>query len=266
MLKDTLNSVLDNIKERTTNPFLGTLLVVWTIRNWNLVYAIFTFNGNSNLHSRLSYIQQHFRHQSFFCNMLISILITMAVLVSTYLFLALSRLLTDSYDKIVLPWIAKITDKSSVVLKTEYLALQDVVKQLEGRLEEERLIKVTAQNERDNSDKRLIEALTMSEKSRTIENPDDKDMDKALHQRLLRIVKRIDDWGIEQYQQFIDLILDGNSFGTENSFVEMISVLKREGFIYMSENRDPYRTYSLTKDGEALLAYTNELAEARGKN
>jgi len=155
MFKDTLNSMLDNIKERTTNPFLGTLLVVWIIRNWTLVYGLFNFDKEFTLDKKLKYIADHYQSQAFVPNLLIVVAITFLVLVSTYCMLTLGRLITDTYDKFVLPYLSKITDKSSIVLKTEYKALEEVVKQLEIRLEEERLAKVGAQTERDRVDKAL---------------------------------------------------------------------------------------------------------------
>ena len=159
MVKDTLNSMLDNIKERTTNPFLGTLLVVWIIRNWTLVYGLFNFDKGFTLDKKLKYIADHYQSQAFVPNLLIVVAITFLVLVSTYCMLTLGRLITDTYDKFVLPYLSKITDKSSIVLKTEYKTLEEVVKQLEIRLEEERLAKVGAQTERDRVDKALS-ALT----------------------------------------------------------------------------------------------------------
>lgn len=267
MVKDTLNSMLDNIKERTTNPFLGTLIIIWTIRNWNLVYAIFTFNKNSNLHSRLTYIQQYFNHQSFLWNMFITVLITIGVLIATYTFLALSRLMTDSYEKLLLPQISKITDKSSIVAKSEYVALQEVIVKLELRLEEERLGKVAAQGERDNSDRKLLEALSrppvteneMKTNSDIIRGESDND----LNERILRVEKKLDDWGVNDYNNLIDLILDGSSFGSGNAYNKILSFLKREGFVKMSGMRDDYKTYSMTSDGEALIKYTNAVIDSR---
>jgi hypothetical protein len=169
MVKDTLNSMLDNIKERTTNPFLGTLLVVWIIRNWTLVYGLFNFDKEFTLDKKLRYIADHYQSQAFVPNLLIVVSITFLVLVSTYCMLTLGRLITDTYDKFVLPYLAKITDKSSIVLKTKYNALEEVVKQLEIRLEEERLAKVGAQAERDRVDKALS-ALTKSNESERLDD------------------------------------------------------------------------------------------------
>ena len=46
MIKDFLVSFKDNFKEKTRNPFLGTYLIVWLIRNWELIYTLFNFDQN----------------------------------------------------------------------------------------------------------------------------------------------------------------------------------------------------------------------------
>jgi len=128
MVKDTLNSMLENIKERTTNPFLGTLIVVWVIKNWTLVYSLLYFDSAFKLKDRLNYISHYFSDHSFIWNMMYVILITLAVLILTYILLSISRLVTDTQERIIVPMISKWTDKSSVVLKTEYVKLQEVIK------------------------------------------------------------------------------------------------------------------------------------------
>lgn len=160
MVKDTLNSIFDNLKERTTNPFLGTLAVVWTIKNWKLVYSLLYFDGNFKLKDRLDYITEYFSQHSFVSNMLGVISITLGLLVVTYFLLTLSRLLTDSYERIVIPWISKVTDKSTIVLKSDYSKILEEVKRLELRLEEERQARFTVQTERDSAEQKLIERRT----------------------------------------------------------------------------------------------------------
>ena len=157
MISDSLSSIFDNIKERTTNPFLGTLIVVWTIKNWKLVYSLFYFDSSLKLDDRLDKITDHFKDQSFLLNMSSVILITLVVLILTYLLLSISRYVTDIYERMVIPKISKWTDKSSVVLKSDYILLEEGIKQLRLRLEEERLAKVAAQSERDQIDTKLTE-------------------------------------------------------------------------------------------------------------
>lgn len=247
MIKDSLNSILDNIKERTTNPFLGTLVVVWIIRNWALVYALFTFNSNSNLHSRLTYIKQHFEHQSFFLNMLIVVAITIVVLIFTYILLIISRFITDFYDKIAIPFISEITDKSSVVLKVEYVALQDVIKKLELRLEEERLAKITAQNERDQADKKLIETVPTTIASIPAE-------DNSGFERIRKELIEMDE--ADNMNLTIEYIQNGNGVKINDTIVRK---LLREDLINRTKETfgSGYGGYTFTTEGKKFVRYWN---------
>lgn len=155
MVKDIFDSFKDNIKERTTNPFLGTLIIVWILNNWKLVYSLLYFDSKFTLTERLLYITNYFQHTSFIANMLFSIFVTIGVLIITYILLGVSRVIANLYHKILIPWIYYITDKSSIVEKSEYNTLLERIKLLEERLEIERLAKVSAQNERDQSDQKL---------------------------------------------------------------------------------------------------------------
>ncbi|GGG99912.1 hypothetical protein [Pedobacter zeae] len=243
MVKDTLNSMLDNIKERTTNPFLGTLLVVWIIRNWTLVYGLFNFDKGFTLDKKLKYIADHYQSQAFVPNLLIVVAITFLVLVSTYCMLTLGRLITDTYDKFVIPYLAKITDKSSIVLKTEYKALEEVVKQLEIRLEEERLAKVSAQSERDKSDEKLFKYLNPSPELQTNGVTDE------LDSTFKRIEKRFQD---EESRDNLNSTL--SAIQTKRSLPKggaTVSLLAREGLIQVT-------TIEINNPGMAFFEFTDE--------
>jgi hypothetical protein len=155
MVKDIFDSFKDSVKERTTNPFLGTLIIVWILKNWKLVYSLFYFDSRFTLAERLLYIDTYFKQSSFLLNVLYAICITIGVLITTYLLLGLSRLIGNLYHKLLIPWVYYITDKGSIVEKSEYNILLERIKVLDERVEVERLAKVSAQNERDLSDQKL---------------------------------------------------------------------------------------------------------------
>lgn len=54
MLKEAWDSFKENIKERVTNPFLGTFVLVWIVHNWKVVYAFFFFDKEYNLEKKFS--------------------------------------------------------------------------------------------------------------------------------------------------------------------------------------------------------------------
>lgn len=182
MVKDTLNSVFENFKERTKNPFLGTLVVVWIVHNWRLVYSLFYFDSKLALDKRLSYIEQYFSEIPFYLNLLHVFLLTILILSVTYLFLGVSRFISDFYNKVVIAEIVGFIDKNAVVLRSKYLEQQEIIENLELKLETERLAKVTAQKERDTSDEKLSAFITKrldNDESGTVQKQDNLNIDTA---------------------------------------------------------------------------------------
>ena len=56
---DITSSFFDNIKDKTTNPFFGTLIFVWLVRNWDLVYTVFNFDSDCNLEDKKEFIRKY---------------------------------------------------------------------------------------------------------------------------------------------------------------------------------------------------------------
>ena len=169
MIKDILDSLQSNIKQKTTNPFLGTLILVWIIHNWKYVLTFFNF-GSWTIEAKIAYLSQLFDGRAFLLNLLICIIYTILALVITYAMLNLSRLIVNIYEKQVTPFIYKITDKSSIVLKEDFDRLQNIRLALEKKLETERDERLKIQNDRDVLEKRLGELL-----NKEIEKPSNLD-------------------------------------------------------------------------------------------
>lgn len=263
MVKDTLNSILDNIKERTTNPFLGTLIVVWLVKNWSLVYSLFYFDNSLKLEARLKYISAYFADHSFLLNMIFVILITLGVLVLTYILLGVSRYLTDTYERRLVPRISNWTDATSIVLKTDYLKLQDVIKQLEIRLEEERVTKVAAQKERDDAYLKLITLQTSANNasSQTESNGQgfgdkkisDSQNDERTFRRLAETISRNSTYS--EFNQTVGQIMSNTSFQKTDP---VIGLLLREVIIKMNEEHNSQlASYVFTDEGVRFLKYWN---------
>jgi hypothetical protein len=266
MVKDTLNSILDNIKERTTNPFLGTLIVVWLVKNWTLVYSLFYFDGSLKLEGRLKYLSNYFANHSFILNMVYVILITLGVLVVTYILLGLSRFLTETYERRLVPQISKWTDKSSVVLKVDYLNLQEVVKQLEIRLETERLAKVSAQNERDEAYSKLVKdsATSINEESPDLlkiyndakdESPPPKAVDNPKFTRVASILKRYTT--DSSINSTFNSILNRDALGKKDHIIQL---LQREELISLVEELIANEgKYIFSSEGLEFLRFWNNV-------
>ncbi len=252
MVKDALNSIFDNIKERTTNPFLGTLLAVWSIKNWRLIYSLLYFDSKLTLDQRLAKISEHFANQSFVFNMIITIGITMAVLVTTYIMLGLSRLLTDYYDNVIIPKSAEVTSKgSAIVLKVEHYKVQEEKRLLEVRLQEERLAKVSAQNERDQADEKLAELLRTKNTISSNETPS-----SPTDIEFIRIGRRLEnDYGITVANNKFSAINRNVLMGTNDDLVKYLAL---ESIVEPTGKTDINgKYYRLTAQGKEFLRYWN---------
>ena len=143
MIKDFLISFKDNIKDKTTNPFLGTYFAVWMIRNWKLVYTVFNFDEEKSkgvkltLEDKINAIEAYYQNESFLGNLGINLLWAFGVLILTYIVLNLSRFIVNFSEKQVTPWIIQFTDSKSIVSKERYNQLKEERDDLEVKFEKE---------------------------------------------------------------------------------------------------------------------------------
>lgn len=134
MVKELFLSLKNNINEKTRNPFLGTYVIVWSIRNWEFIFTLFNFDDKTTLEEKKKLIQEYFNNNSFIPNILENILWTIGALISTYLLLNFSRLIINLSDKKLTPYIYKITDKSTIVLKSTFETLKVEKNDLEDKI------------------------------------------------------------------------------------------------------------------------------------
>lgn len=138
MIKDIFLSFRDNFKEKTTNPFLGTYLIIWMIRNWELVYSLFNFDHHDTLETKVNFIKEYYRSNLFIEGIFWNILWTFGVLIITFLLLNVSRAIVNLFEKQLKPWIYKLTDSKSIVLKSTYESIRNQRDELQFRLDKER--------------------------------------------------------------------------------------------------------------------------------
>ncbi|MCE3297077.1 MAG: hypothetical protein K0R65_2791 [Crocinitomicaceae bacterium] len=142
MLQSSINSFKDRYKEKS-NPFLGTYLLVWIIRNWKLIFSVFNFDKGIKLHDKLIIIQKHLPKDltELFGNLFINILWALGILVLSYALINLSRFIVYTSEKVIRPFVSKLTDKNSVVLKTTYEKIRVERDELQNEVYGERELK-----------------------------------------------------------------------------------------------------------------------------
>lgn len=158
MINEIWQSFKDNVKRRVTNPFLGTFTIVYIIKNWELFYSLLNFDANFNLELKLRYIRKYFELHNFLENIFLCILFTFITIFLTYIFLASSRLLSNTYDSMIIPWIYKITDKSKIVLKEIHEQVKKQRSEIESNYEREHEARIKIQTERDIYENKYHEA------------------------------------------------------------------------------------------------------------
>lgn len=259
MIKDIFTSTRDNLKEKTTNPFLGTYVIVWLIRNWRLVYTLFNFDKEDKLKDKIEFVKNYYTEINFIQNILINILWAFAVLIITYLLLNISRLIVNLSEKRLTPWIYKITDSKSIVLKTTYETILLERDELQVRLDQERESRSRLENRIKNLEEQLIESYKSKNSNTTVTNPADAPTDKTPDNPEntstdIILYKKLKDQNL--LDDFLDITVKINKGEYINNSDERKDPLIRLGLITFSKNNDynsALKLYKLTPDGEAVL-------------
>jgi hypothetical protein len=253
MIKDIILSFKENIKQKTTNPFFGTLILVWIIHNWELIYTFFNFESTRNLKDRIDYLSNYFSTIPFVKNLLFCIGITFAVLIGTYIFLNLSRLIINIFEKKLTPWIYKITDKSSVVLKEDYQLVQAERNQLFSKVEEEKNAKLKAQGEVTKLEEKISELLAPNDI--TIEDIIDSNNDNSYDNSKIISLILDDQDKIEIFDRLIDSSNNDDWFEVTEENMNDVNYFLRTDIIQITnkhDNNPDFRKYNFTDFGNNL--------------
>lgn len=111
---DKITSLLDNYNGKIKNPFIGTIISVWLIHNWRIPYAIFNFEKECSLQDKINFIADYFGKQNFWSEIIDVIGYSFLILLLTFLLMAISRMITDSFYKILEPYIMTTIDKKAI--------------------------------------------------------------------------------------------------------------------------------------------------------
>lgn len=117
---EIINSFFNNIKDKLTNPFFGTLILVLLIDHWELWYSIFNFDSDCTLNDKIilikNYSDKHLTFQIFTCNILQAILFMFL----GYMIIVGTRSLVIWVEFGLMPYITGKIINKNVVRKTEY--------------------------------------------------------------------------------------------------------------------------------------------------
>lgn len=234
MIKDLLISFKDTMKTKTTNPFFGTLIIVWFIHNWQLIYTLFNFNVETKLESKIDFISSYLAPDVFIKNLGIVIIITFGVLISSYTFLNLSRFIVNFFEKIITPQVYKLTDKSSIVLKHDFEIQKLEKERYEKKYENEKELRLKLQNDYEVLETKYQKSLLIDE-SKNNKNSDS---------NVLKIYENLNKLNIlEKFEKIIEVINNRESMTPEDEDIKILTrydLVKRGSYDTGSGNKYYY--------------------------
>ncbi len=251
MIKDFLISFKENFKEKTRNPFLGTYLIVWVIRNWLLIYALFNFDKEHNLDFKVNFIKTYYSENNFILNLLTNILWSFAVLILTYILLNASRLIINLSEKQITPWIYKITDNKTIVLKDDYDRLKQEKNLIENKLESERENRVKLLNEIDRLESRIDELLLNNVES---QNETTSEKENNSNGNIDTYIQRLKDRKYtDKFTEFALQIEKNSPWTPKNNEPEHIKYFFKIGLVEVLQSDQVDIRYKLSNNGKKVF-------------
>lgn len=236
MLLEFWSSFRDNFRQKSRNPFFGTLIIVWVVKNWKLVYALFYFDSTYTLAKRIEYIEVYYKNTDFFWNLMYCLWLTVLSLIGSYLLLNISRLIINLYEKKLTPWIYKLTDKNTVVLKTDYDKLKTQFTSLSKRYDDEKKKRIDLANENEELEKK--NALFQDEiNGLLLRLSNEEKADLTAELSIDNLVENQDQVHVyEKTNKFFEVIY--KDLGFRNSFKKLIIANSEKGYIEYSDISD----------------------------
>lgn len=125
---EVINSFFSNIKDKLTNPFFGTLIIVLILHHWELWYAILNFDDGFNLNQKIEFIEKYISENLTFLSFLWDIGQAFIYMFIGYLIVVFTRSLVLWVEFGLMPLITGKVVNKNVVRRSEY---DEVVKERE---------------------------------------------------------------------------------------------------------------------------------------
>lgn len=97
------SSFFDNLKQKTTNPFFGTLILVWAVRNWDLIYTLFNFDEDCDLADKKQFIRDYYSGKSLLIEFLSNVGLSLLFMIVGYSLIVITRVFVNWIDHKVIP-------------------------------------------------------------------------------------------------------------------------------------------------------------------
>lgn len=228
-VNEILFSFKDNLR-KTRNPFFGTFVIVWLIRNWQFILTLFNLQLYTTMEAKVEALKDYFSDGTLIGSFFLNAFITLVVLIVTYVLLNLSRAIVLLFENHLSPWVQKVLAPKTIVSIAELEAEKLRVAELEKRLAEERTKRIRAEEDRDSLEKRLF--------SPALDHFD-------------TIDRRLGPDGQKEFLDMVTQIRNRDSFAKDDDFSDFLQL----GLIQVGTKRGSFVDYLLTDKGNDYFDY-----------
>jgi len=135
---DFVSSFFQNVKDKLSNPFFGTLIFILIFHHWQFWYALFNFDKGVNLEQKLNYLVYIANKEFSICSLICDILIATIFTIVGYGIVIGTRSLSLWIEFGLMPSITeKVIDKK-VVLREDHIAVVNERDEYSEKYEEQR--------------------------------------------------------------------------------------------------------------------------------
>lgn len=117
---EVVNSFFNNIKDKLTNPFFGTLILVLIIHHWQLWYTVLNFDSDCTLEDKVEFIRTYSRNFLTFKKFMWDVLQAGLYMLMGYLIIIVTRSLVLWIEFWLMPLITGKIINKNVVRKSDY--------------------------------------------------------------------------------------------------------------------------------------------------
>lgn len=135
---EVINSFFSNIKDKLTNPFFGTLILVLVLHHWELWYAVINFDSDCTLDDKLIFIKNYSSNNLTLKAFIWDILQSILYMFLGYLIVVATRSLVLWVEFWLMPNITGKIINKNVVRKSEYDNVVNEREQYFDQYEEQR--------------------------------------------------------------------------------------------------------------------------------
>ncbi|MCI9845178.1 hypothetical protein [Flavobacterium pectinovorum] len=117
---DYLNSFFQNIKDKLSNPFFGTLILIIIIHHWELWYSLFNFDKNYTRNAKVLLIKNLAEYELTTKNITYDIFYAIIIFLCGYFIIVGTRTLSMLIEFRIMPFITGKIINKNVVLKSTH--------------------------------------------------------------------------------------------------------------------------------------------------